>query len=184
MNASVLTKVSFSDAIKVSFKNYANFKGRSRRSEYWKFMLLVNILTSFFLFLLLFFFFVKCKKVYFINYRYNDYYQYGEPYEDYYYSYNREASFAFSIIFCFYISFITLPVLAATARRLHDVGEPGEFMLVVLVPIFGTITLIVYLCKDSEVEPNIYGKSPKYIQLDNYNSIDMRPLNPIINSEP
>ena len=77
-----------------------------------------------------------------------------------------------------------MPVLAATARRLHDVGEPGEFMLVVLVPIFGTITLIVYLCKDSVVEPNIYGKSPKYIQLDNYNSIDMRPLNPIINSEP
>ena len=179
MNASVLTKVSFSDAKKVSFKNYANFKGRSRRSEYWKFMLLVNILTSFFLFLLLFFLFVKCKKVYSIDYYYN-----GEIYKDYYYSYNWEASLAFSIIFCFYISFITLPVLAATARRLHDVGEPGEFMLVVLVPIFGTITLIVYLCKDSVVEPNIYGKSPKYIQLDNYNSIDMRPLNPIINSEP
>ena len=182
MNASVLAKVSFCNAIKTSCKNYANFKGRSRRSEYWKFILAVNILALILLSLLMFFLLVRTKEDYYYDYHYNqnthnldyDYY--------YYYTYNWEAISAFSFIFSFYILFIILPVLAATARRLHDVGEPGEFMFVALVPFFGTITLIVYLCKDSVVETNIYGKSPKYTQLDN--SIDMIPLNPIINSDP
>lgn len=37
--------VSFGEAIKLYFNNYANFKGRSRRSEYWWAILFVNIVT-------------------------------------------------------------------------------------------------------------------------------------------
>jgi uncharacterized membrane protein YhaH (DUF805 family) len=147
-----------------------------------KFILAVNILALILLSLLMFFLFVRFKEVYYYHRHYNEYTHDYETLEYYDYTHNWEAIYAFSIIFCVYILFIILPVLAATVRRLHDVGEPGEFIFVGLIPFFGTITLIVYLCKDSVVETNIYGKSPKYTQLDN--SIDMTPLNPIINSDP
>ena len=37
--SSELPMVSFPKAIKLGFKNYANFSGRARRSEYWWFLL-------------------------------------------------------------------------------------------------------------------------------------------------
>ena len=38
--------VGFGEAIKLYFNNYANFKGRSRRSEYWWAILFINIVTA------------------------------------------------------------------------------------------------------------------------------------------
>ena len=38
--------VSFVDAVKLAFTNYANFNGRSRRSEYWWFTLFNSIGSS------------------------------------------------------------------------------------------------------------------------------------------
>ena len=73
MNASALARVSFCNAIKTSCKNYANFKGRSRRSEYWKFILAVNILALIILFPLMYFSFVRTKEDYYIDHRYNQY---------------------------------------------------------------------------------------------------------------
>ena len=43
MNITKGKMMSFSDAIKSYFKNYANFNGRARRSEFWWFWLFVVI---------------------------------------------------------------------------------------------------------------------------------------------
>ena len=37
--------VNFFDALKNCFRNYASFKGRIRRSEYWWFMLVINVIS-------------------------------------------------------------------------------------------------------------------------------------------
>ena len=48
-----LPKVEFLTAVKNCLKNYINFKGRIRRSEYWFFLLPVNFITVLFLTLFL-----------------------------------------------------------------------------------------------------------------------------------
>ena len=44
-------QVGFIDAIKLAFKNYVNFNGRSRRSEYWWFVLF-NIIIEIIIYIL------------------------------------------------------------------------------------------------------------------------------------
>lgn len=48
---------------------------------------------------------------------------------------------------------ILLPTLAVGARRLHDTGRSGWFLLLWLVPIIGWIFLIVWAAQESK-EPN------------------------------
>ena len=60
-----------------------------------------------------------------------------------------------------YSLFILLPSLAVTARRLHDTGRSGWWMLISLVPFVGGIILLVFTCLDSEPSENKYGPNPK-----------------------
>jgi uncharacterized membrane protein YhaH (DUF805 family) len=53
-----------------------------------------------------------------------------------------------------------VPSLAAGARRLHDIGRSGWWLLIVLVPIIGIIVLIVFLVTPSEPGDNQYGPNP------------------------
>ena len=60
-------------------------------------------------------------------------------------------------------SLVTLiPMLAVGARRLHDIGKSGWFLLLLLVPFVGGIILLVFFCQDSHPNENEYGVSPKY----------------------
>lgn len=56
---------------------------------------------------------------------------------------------------------LLLPGLAVGARRLHDIGKSGWWLLLSLVPIVGGIILIVWCCKDSDPGMNQYGSNPK-----------------------
>ena len=56
---------------------------------------------------------------------------------------------------------ILLPGLAVAIRRLHDIGKSGWFVLLALIPIVGSIILIVFYVKDSEPGENKYGPNPK-----------------------
>ena len=156
-------KVYFCQAIQTAFKNYVNFSGRSRRSEYWYFVILVNTITCILTGFLLFFALGGGGREY-VEYYYDSY---GNRYPSYYYyRTNEEGILAFIIILSVYISFIMIPLFAATVRRLHDIGKRGEYIFVGLVPFFGGITLLVLLCKDSEKGNNEFGPSPKYIAMD------------------
>ncbi|TVP88660.1 MAG: DUF805 domain-containing protein [Pseudomonadaceae bacterium] len=53
-----------------------------------------------------------------------------------------------------------VPCIAIAARRLHDTGRTGWWQLIALIPIIGTIVLIVFLVLDSEGD-NQYGPNPK-----------------------
>lgn len=96
-------------------KKYSDFSGRSRRSEYFPFLLLVV------------FVYVCCR-----------------------------AAFEEAPIITLIIAIILdIPLLAVTARRLHDVGRSGWWMLCPVLPVF-------WMFKDSDVGTNQYGVSPKY----------------------
>ncbi|MDQ0493805.1 MULTISPECIES: DUF805 domain-containing protein [Paenibacillus] len=56
---------------------------------------------------------------------------------------------------------VLLPSLAVTARRLHDTGRSGWWILIALIPVVGTIILIVFTCQDSQPNDNQHGKNPK-----------------------
>ena len=50
-----------------------------------------------------------------------------------------------------------LPLLAATVRRLHDIGRNGWWILIAFT-IIGIIVLIVFYATDSEKATNQYGE--------------------------
>ncbi|MEH7451639.1 DUF805 domain-containing protein [Gottfriedia acidiceleris] len=54
-----------------------------------------------------------------------------------------------------------LPSLAVGARRLHDSGKSGWWLLIGLIPFIGTIILIIFFCLDSEEGDNRFGANPK-----------------------
>ena len=53
-----------------------------------------------------------------------------------------------------------LPALAAGARRLHDIGKSGWFLLLHLLPIIGILVLIFFWVQPSQTESNEYGVVP------------------------
>lgn len=79
-------------------------------------------------------------------------------------------------LFCFVLGLITglindylsyvasiallLPSLAVGVRRLHDVGKSGWMLLIGLIPIIGTIWLLVLYCTPSVPATNQWGDCP------------------------
>ena len=58
---------------------------------------------------------------------------------------------------------ILIPSLAVGARRLHDTGRSGWWLLIWLVPVIGWIVLIIFFVLDSHPGSNQYGPNPKGI---------------------
>ena len=58
-----------------------------------------------------------------------------------------------------------LPNLAVTVRRLHDTSRSGWWVLIGLIPLIGTIVLLVFAAQDSHGD-NAYGPSPKAVGQD------------------
>ena len=123
--------MSFSEAIRSVFSHYADFGGRARRSEYWYFTLM-NILISMTVTVLQRSLGVKSGL------------------------YTLIAG-----LYGIYSLGVLIPELAVSCRRLHDIGKSGWFLLLNLIPFFGQIVLIVWLCQDSFPGSNQYGECPK-----------------------
>jgi uncharacterized membrane protein YhaH (DUF805 family) len=56
---------------------------------------------------------------------------------------------------------VLIPSLAVGARRLHDTGRSGWWLLIGLIPIVGMIVLIIFFVMDSQPGTNQYGPNPK-----------------------
>ncbi|MEN6619429.1 MAG: DUF805 domain-containing protein [Rikenellaceae bacterium] len=56
---------------------------------------------------------------------------------------------------------LLIPSLAVTVRRLHDIGKSGWMILVGLIPVVGTIWLLVLLFTEGTSASNEYGPDPK-----------------------
>lgn len=67
---------------------------------------------------------------------------------------NQVLSFIYSLA-------ILLPSLAVSFRRLHDTGKSGWWLLIGLIPLIGSIILLVFFCTDSDANDNQYGPNPK-----------------------
>lgn len=54
-----------------------------------------------------------------------------------------------------------LPMLSVQVRRLHDSGRTGWWWWIQLIPLIGTIILIVFYLSGSEEGENQYGPDPQ-----------------------
>jgi len=61
---------------------------------------------------------------------------------------------------------LIIPSIAVTIRRLHDTDRSGWWILVGLVPILGSIALLVFYVQDSKPGANAWGPNPKGIGSD------------------
>lgn len=56
---------------------------------------------------------------------------------------------------------LLIPSLSAAARRLHDTGRSGWWQLLHLIPVLGTIIVLILCAMDSQEGENDYGSNPK-----------------------
>ncbi|MET9087162.1 DUF805 domain-containing protein [Streptomyces sp. NPDC004237] len=68
----------------------------------------------------------------------------------------------FAALGAIYSLAVFLPGLGVAVRRLHDIGRSGWAILIALIPLIGTIILIVWLASEGKPEQNQYGTNPKY----------------------
>lgn len=114
-------------------KDYANFNGRARRSEYWYYTLM-NFIILFGLQIVIGICAVADLGV---------------------------VSTILGIVYFIYALATLVPSLAVAVRRLHDTGKSGWFFLIALIPIVGSIWLLVLFCTDGDQGGNAYGPDPK-----------------------
>jgi uncharacterized membrane protein YhaH (DUF805 family) len=68
----------------------------------------------------------------------------------------ERSSFFVLLYFTFIFSAI-IPGIARAVRRLHDINKSGAFLFMGLIPIVGSILLLVWFCTKSHSSPNQYG---------------------------
>lgn len=128
----------FGAAITSFWKNFANFKARARRSEYW-FIQLFLVLTN--------------LAAFFIDLALLD----GD----------LERIMAMGgggIVGLVWALATIVPALAVLIRRLHDTDKSAWWALIGLVPFVGGIVLLVFTLQDSTPGDNKHGASPKALQ--------------------
>lgn len=118
-------------------KRYAEFSGRSRRKEYWMFVLLQMLILIPVAFLAILM---------------------GGPVED---PVNPFGSTAMLIVLGVYFLVIFIPGLAVQVRRFHDQDKSGWFILLGLIPYVGSLILLVFMCLEGTRGPNRFGPDPK-----------------------
>jgi len=113
----------------LALKKYAVFEGRSRRKEFWNFILfyIIFYLAAFLIDNLFGF----------------------DP---------VNSTGLFTIIFALAM---IVPNLSVSVRRLHDTGRSGWWVLLGIIPIVGSIVLIIFYAQDSQPGTNEYGPNPK-----------------------
>ena len=52
---------------------------------------------------------------------------------------------------------VLLPSLAVGARRLHDIGKSGWWLLIYLIPLVGWLVLLFFAVQPSQSGSNEYG---------------------------
>jgi uncharacterized membrane protein YhaH (DUF805 family) len=119
-------------------KRYADFQGRSRRTEYWMFVLGVAIVEIAIvgLFALLGAFSI------------------GEDFRP------SPLFWPFLIVLGLFGLAIFLPSLAVQIRRFHDQDKSGWMILLGLIPYLGGIILLVFMCLPGTKGPNRFGPDP------------------------
>lgn len=118
-----------------ALKRYSDFEGRSRRAEYWTFVL-TNAIIAYLL--------------------------YGMKALAFYSELKVLGLILFGLYMLFVIVML-IPNIAVAVRRLHDTGRSAWWLLITLIPIIGGIWFFVLLLLDGDKGENKYGADPKAI---------------------
>ena len=127
-------------------RRYADFSGRSRRKEYWMFVLFQVIVFSALAILAVIFGGL------------GEYSSGGEL---------PAGALLFIGILVLFALAIFIPSLAVQIRRLHDIDKSGWWILLGLIPIvnyIGSFVLLVFYCLDGTKGENRFGPDPKMDQ--------------------
>lgn len=134
------------EAYKKYWKNYADFTGRSSRSDYWWAMLIYFMIMAVWFAIFIAFALIGSQSA-----DYN-----GEP---------SGAMLAIGIILFILIGIWNLvnfiPLLSCEVRRLRDAGQHWAWIFIGLVPYIGSFILLILLCLPTKQDmPN--GAYPQY----------------------
>ncbi len=128
--------MSFAEAVRSVYRNYAKFDGRASRPEFWWYQL----------FVLLVLFGVAFAAVFLDN------------------AIGRQGATPFrSVAGLGLLAFVLgsfIPTLAVMARRLHDTGNSGWWLLIQLIPYLGFFVLLIFMALPGNSGPNKYGPPP------------------------
>ena len=117
---------------KLALSRYSDFSGRSRRSEYWYFVLGQTLLI------------------------------WGLMAVSALLGSMSEILGLVGLGAYMLLSFaLIVPSLAVAVRRLHDLGKSGWYLLIGIIPLVGGIVLLVWLATEGEPVENEYGPDPK-----------------------
>ena len=149
--------MSFMEAIKACYAKYFTFSGRARRSEFWWFYLFSSIVN---------WIVMGCIRHFHTAA--------AEAFKDNITLDNLSAKMAeaealdskyltFYIIAMVVLLIVTtIPLLAAHARRLHDIGKSGHLLWLTLICGIGYLIPLFMVIKDGDPQPNQYGETPKF----------------------
>ena len=101
-------------------KQYADFEGRARRTEYWMFILFNMIFCIVAVIL------------------------------DNLMGLTISPEMPYGVFYFLYCLAVLIPGLAVTVRRLHDTGRSGWMFLICLIPFIGGIWMLVLTVQDSD----------------------------------
>jgi len=125
----------FGESVRLFFKNYTNFQGRSRRAEYW-WPVLMYVMA-----------YVALIVVTGVGSALGDL-----------------GGILIAIAGIAYFLFalaILIPMLAVGFRRLHDTDKSAWWLLISFVPIVGSIVLLIFFVSEGTKGSNKYGPDPK-----------------------
>lgn len=112
-------------------KRYADFSGRSRRKEYWMFVLgcvIVAIVLSIVEGIL---------------------------------GMSGMVGGIYGPLTTLFVLAIIIPSIAVQVRRFHDQDKSGWFVLLGLIPILGSLAVLVFMLLEGTNGPNRFGSDPK-----------------------
>ncbi|SKC56210.1 DUF805 domain-containing protein [Krasilnikoviella flava] len=135
--------MSFPDAIKSVFSQYATFSGRARRSEFWFWYLFLVIISA-----------VGGILLGIV----------GSASLDTATGTFGAGFYVLTALISIVWLALLLPTLAVMVRRLHDQDKSGFFWFMTLIPLAGPIIMIVFYATAGTVGPNRFGPDPKGLQ--------------------
>ena len=103
-----------------AFNNYFNFIGRATRREFWMFFIIAALIGTI----------LGLIDRHLLDYQI--------------FSFNK------GLLESIFSLFIAIPFLSLNVRRLHDTNRSGLYILLHLIPIIGSIVLIIFLCEQSK----------------------------------
>ena len=124
------------------YRRYADFSGRSRRKEYWMFVLLTSIIG------------LLCVALMFAGGFATSTVD-GEPAAP-----GPMFWLGVTALTIFGVGSI-IPSIAVQVRRFHDQDKSGWMLLLGFIPYVGGIVVLVFMCLEGTRGPNRFGADPK-----------------------